>query len=116
MIKDNKLPLYYKFCQLLKSLYRAIDNFKKQYKYSLGKEILELNWKCLDLIIEINALVDNEKHFEIKKLSIAFDQLKMRLRMAQELKQLSKKQYSHLQTNYIKEIGKMIGGWLRWSS
>ncbi|MEF8847400.1 MAG: four helix bundle protein [Candidatus Paceibacterota bacterium] len=109
--KNNKLPLYHKFYQILKFLYNATDNFEKQYKYSLGEDILELTWKCMDLVIEANALTKKKKSKTIKKLSITFDQLKIRLRMAQELEQLSKGQYSHLQTEYMKEAGKMIGGW-----
>jgi hypothetical protein len=36
--------------------------------------------------------------------------------MAQELKQISENQFSHIQSEYIKEIGKMIGGWINWAS
>ena len=113
----NKKPkLYFKFYQLLKFFYRAIRNFEKQYKYNLGKEILNLTWKCLDLIIEINALPNEKKLSKIKELGVRFDELKIRLRMAQELKQISENQFSHIQSEYIKEIGKMIGGWTNWAS
>ena len=116
-MKTTKKPkLYYKFYQTLKFLYDGIENFEKQYKYSLGKEILKVTWKCTDLIIEANALNKKEKHNKIKDLSITFDKLKIRLRMAQELKQLSKGQYSHLQTEYLKEVGQLIGGWVNWSN
>ena len=113
----NKKPkLYFRFYQLLKFLYQAVRNFEKQYKYSLGEEILSLTWKCLDLIIEINALPNEKKLSRIKELDIRFDELKIRLRIAQELKQISEGQFSHLQSEYIKEIGKMIGGWINWAS
>ena len=113
----NKKPqLYFKFYQLLKFLYRAVRNFEKQYKYSLGGEILNLTWGCLDLIIEINVLPNKEKLSRIKELGICFDKLKIRLRIAQELKQISEDQFSHLQSEYIKETGKMIGGWINWAS
>ena len=112
----NKKPkLYFKFYQLLKFFYRAIRNFEKQYKYNLGKEILNLTWKCLDLIIEINALPNEKKLSKIKELGVRFDELKIRLRMAQELNLISQKQFVHIQVYYSKEIGEMIGGWLRWS-
>ena len=113
---DRKPKLYFKFYQLLKFLYRAVKNFEKQYKYSLGGEILSLTWKCLDLILEINALPNEKKLSSIRDLDVCFDELKIRLRMAQELKQISKGQFSHLQVEYVKEIGKMIGGWVKWAS
>lgn len=116
MTKNQKLPLYLKLYQFLKFLYEATRNFPKQYKYTLGEDILNLTWRCLDLVLEANVLPHEEKYSKILKLSLTFDQLKIRLRMAQEIDLLSKGQFAHLQTNYVKEIGEMIGGWLRWAS
>ena len=116
MAKNQQLPLYLKFCQLIKFLYERVRNFPKQYKYTLGKDVLKLSWQCLDLVLEANTLPDKEKYLKILELSTVFDKLKIRLRMAQELSLVSKKQFSHIQTNYIKETGEMIGGWLRWAS
>jgi len=114
--KNQKLPLYLKLYQFLKFLYEVTRNFPKQYKYTLGKDILNLTWRCLDLVLEANALSREEKHPKILKLSLAFDQLKIRLRMAQEIDLISKRQFSYIQTNYVKEIGEMIGGWSRWAA
>lgn len=76
---------------------------------------MELSWRCLDLTLEANALPNEKKYQKILELSIAFDKLKIRLRMTQELNLISKRQFAHIQTYYIKEIGEMIGGWLKWS-
>lgn len=116
MSNSQHLPLYLKIYQLIKFLYGRIRNFPKQYKYTLGENILNLSWQCLDLVLEVNALPDKEKQPKISDLSVTFDQLKIRLRMAQELNLISKRQFAHIQTNYIKEIGGMIGGWLKWAS
>jgi hypothetical protein len=115
MSQSEHLPIYLKIYQLIKFLYRIVNNFSKQYKYTLGEDILKLGWECLDLVLEINALPDNEKHLKILRLSIIFDKLKLRLRMIQELNLISEKQFSHIQNSFIKEIGQMIGGWLNWS-
>lgn len=97
-------------------MYERIRNFPKQYKYTLGQNILDLSWQCLDLVLEANALPGKKKYSKILELSINFDKLKVRLRMAQELNLISKRQFTHIQTNYLKEIGEMIGGWLKWAS
>jgi hypothetical protein len=109
------LPLYLKIYQFIKFLYEVVRNFSKQYKYTLGQNILDLVWKCLDLVLEINSLPNQEKYQKLLKLSLIFDRLKIRLRMAQELNLISKKQFVHIQIYYIQEIGKMIGAWLKWS-
>jgi hypothetical protein len=115
MAQSENLPLYLKFYQLIKYLYEGVRNFPKQYKYTLGENILDLGWKCLDLILETNALPNKEKYSKILELSVTFDNLKVRLRMTQEINLISKKQFVHIQTRYVKEIGEMIGGWLKWS-
>ena len=114
-MEEKKLPLYYKSYQLLKFLYLMVQNFPREYKYTLGREIVEKGWKCLDLILEINAVPNDQKKFLLQKLSLVFDQLKIRLRMSQEVKIISVGQFTHLHTNYLKEIGSMIGGFMKWA-
>lgn len=116
MPNSEHLPLCLKQYQLIKFLYERTRNFPKQYKYTLGEDVLKLSWQCLDLVLEANALPREKKYLKILELSISFDKLKIRLRMAQEIRLISGKQFSHIQTNYLKEIGEMIGGWLRWAS
>lgn len=110
------LLLYLKIYQFIKFLYERVRNFPKQFKYTLGENILNLSWRCLDLVLEANALPNEEKYPKILELSITFDKLKVRLRMSQELNLISKRQFVHIQTYNIKEIGEMIGGWLKWAS
>jgi hypothetical protein len=115
MNKSIHLNLYYKIFKLIKYLYEVVRNFPKGYRYSLGREILSLSWSCVDLVIGINNLDKRKRYLEIIKLSTAFDCLKIRIRLAQEINLISKKQFCHIQTYYINKIGEMIGGWLKWS-
>lgn len=116
MTNAEHLPLYLRFYQLNKYLNERIKNFPKQYKYTLGEDIMALNWKCIDTIIEANAFTGEKRYLNILSLSIAFDCLKVRLRMAQEIEIMSRKQYVHIQSVFIKDIGEMIGGWLKWGA
>ena len=115
MTDYQHLPIYIKFYQLVKFLNEVVRNFPKHYKYALGINILSLGWKCLDFILEANSLPNEKKYQKILELSITFDKLKIRLRMAQELNLISAGQFAHIQTYYAKELGEMIGGWLKWS-
>ena len=115
MAEYQQLPIYLKFYQLIKFLNEMVRNFSKHYKYALGKNILDLGWNCLDLVLEANGLPNEKKYQKIKMLSIEFDKLKIRIRMAQELNLISAGQFAHIQTYYAKETGEMIGGWLNWS-
>ena len=94
--------------------YLLIHNFPKEYKYTLGQSILDLGWETLDLVILANTLPNCDKGVKICRVSICFDQLKTRLRMAHELKLFSLKKYSYI-IEQNEEIGRMIAGWLRWA-
>jgi hypothetical protein len=115
MNKRSKPTLYLKTYKLLLYFHRLIHNFKREYKYNLGKSIIDLTWQMLDNTIEANALPNCQKAIKIEEISIAFDKLKLRLRVAHELKQISHRQYSHI-INQNEEIGKMINGWQNWAN
>lgn len=115
MSNCEDLPLFRKFYALIKTLYEYVHNFPKEYKYSLGREILELSWRCMDLFVESNVLSNELKSESIARLQTVFMRLKMRLRMAQEVHLISLGQFSFLQEQFILEIEKMSGGWQKWA-
>jgi len=110
---DN-LPLYLILYKHQKYLYLLVHHFPKSYKYTLGQSILDLSWETLDLVIWANSLPNQEKPKIISQSSIAFDQLKVRLRMAYELKLISPHKHDYIIEQH-EEIGKMILGWLKWA-
>jgi four helix bundle protein len=110
----NNLPLYVAVYKLLKYLYLLVKNFRKEYKYTLGQDILKCAWEVLDGIISSNTASNNRKAETIHKTSASFDKLKSRLRMAHELKLVAHKQYTYIMTQN-EEIGKMLNGWLKWA-
>lgn len=87
----------------------------REYKYSIGQEILELSWRCLDLAMEASKSKGSKKIEIIERLSHEFDRLKLRLRLGSEIGALSENCFARLQTNYLSEIGRMIGGWQKWA-
>ena len=113
-MNDFKLPIFNRFYQLIKFLYKITHNMPREYKYNLGEEIIDLSWLCLDGAFKAGYIKGSEKGKEIEKISYNFDCLKLRLRMASEIGAISDNVYVHLQENYIIEIGKMIGGWKKW--
>ena len=108
------MPLYLSVYKLLLYLYILVNNFPKSYKYSLGKDILDLTWETLDLIILTNNLPNKEKSLSIIRVSVAFDKLKIRLRLALEIKLINCQKFAYL-VEMNEEIGKMLTGWLKWS-
>jgi hypothetical protein len=113
-MQKKNFSLYHKTYQLLKFLYKTVKNFPKEHKYSLGKDMLDLTWQCLDLAVEANTLPNEQKRKKIGELSSIFDKLKIRIRMAEEIDLLSIGQFAHLNEAYLLKIGCEVGGWLKW--
>jgi len=110
----QNLPLYLKLNVLLKKLYLIIHQLPKEYKFSLGHDLVNKNWLLVDLFIEAQTGTEN-KIKTIAIISRNFDQLKIRIRFLSELKLISLGQYTEL--NLItNEIGKMIGSWMKFGA
>jgi len=113
MAQYSHLPIYIKTYEFVKLIYRITQQFRKEYKYSLGVELQQLIWKILDGIIKANSLLDCEKKEEIYKISEYFDNFKIRLRLAYEIGLITNTKFGVIQKD-MEEIGKMIGGWQKW--
>lgn len=114
MGKPSDLPLYLAVYKLLLYLYVMVNNFPKSYKYTLGADILNLGWETLDNIILANSLPNNKKSVSIQTASVAFDKLKIRLRLAHEIRLINHKRFIYL-VEKKEEIGKMLSGWFSWA-
>lgn len=110
----NTNSLYLAIFKLIRYLYTLIKNFPKEYKYTLGEDIIKLAWATLDCVASANILPNNEKKAYILKASLTFDKLKFRLRLSHELKLVSNKQEAYL-IEQNTQINKMLTGWMKWS-
>jgi len=108
------LPIYIKTYEFIKFVYRVIQQFRKEYKYTLGAELQQIIWQILDEVVKTNSLPDNQKRAGIEKISQLFDKFKIRFRFAYEIGLLTDKKFGIAQKE-IEEIGKMIGGWQKWA-
>ena len=114
MAQYSHLPIFIKTYEFIKYIYIVIQQFRKEYKYTLGAEIQELIWQILDEVIKTNSLPDSQKREGILKISYLFDKFKVRFRFAYELGLITDHKFGVAQKE-IGEIGKMIGGWSRWT-
>ncbi len=110
----NKYPLFLKTYKLILYLHRLVQNFNRDYKYTLGKSMLDTGWETLDNIISANSVPNNIKAPSIRNVSSSFDKLKIRIRACYDIGLISHKKFGYIIEQEI-EIGKMINGWLKWA-
>ena len=109
------LPLYLKLTLLLKLLYQVVHHLPREYKYSLGQEIINQNWRLLDLFVTAqsygNLRSDRERKIDaVNQMSLTHNCFRLRIRFLAELQLVSLGQVAQLD-EYLDEIGRMIGGW-----
>ncbi len=111
----QNMPLYLKLISLLKKEYLIVHEMPKEYKFSLGQDLLGKTWKMIDIFINIQISPPADKNNKIKlikKINLHFEELKLRFRFLLELKLISLGQAAKINETLV-EIGKMIGSWLK---
>jgi len=88
--------------------------FPKIEKYSLGQKIENLILEILEISLKTVYSPKQEKLSLLKEVDIKVNLLKTLLRLANEIKSLDNKKYLILQEK-LQEIGRMVGGWIRYS-
>jgi hypothetical protein len=104
------MPLYLKLTFLLKELYQISHHLPKEYKYSLGSDIVNKNWELIDLYTTAQIGFVKDKKEIVSQLLICFEIFKLRVRFLSELRLISLGQASAINET-VAEIGKMIGSW-----
>ncbi len=105
----QNMPLYLQLLDLLKTEYSYVHNLDKEYKYSLGEDIIKITWHLIDLFIEAQTNYQDKKLI-VLEIAQQFDCLKLRIRFLTELKQISLQQTTFVNGQLV-NIGKMIGSW-----
>lgn len=114
MAQYSHLPIYIKTYEFIKFVCLVAQQFRKEYKYTLGTELQQIIWQILDEIIRTNSLPNSQKKEGIEKISQLFDKFKIRFRFAYEIGLMTDKKFGIVQKE-MEEIGRMIGGWQKWA-
>jgi len=105
--------LIHKIYELYKSFHDFLRLFPKSEKYSLGQKIENTILEILEFSLQAASASKQEKTALLKTTDIKLNLLKILIRLANEIKAIDNKKYLILQEK-LQEIGKMIGGWMRY--
>lgn len=102
------VAIYKMYTSFATLLYR----FPKLYRYSLGITIENNMLSVLELIFETNGLPRPLREAPLIKANAKCEMLKLLIRMSFELKLLESTPYFQLSSD-LREIGRMLGGWIK---
>lgn len=109
---QNDVPIVQKVYDFYRDLQPAIEKMPKKDKYAIGQKIQETTLCLLESLIGATYASKEKKLLYLNQATIKLDLLKILVRLAEEIKSISPKQYLPLQ-EILQEVGKMLGGWLR---
>jgi hypothetical protein len=89
-----------------------LPHFPKTSRYSLGSKIDSLFLEVIEAIFLAGYSNQTEKIIYLRRASLKLDSLKFFLQVSWEIKALDNKKYIKL-SEYLNEIGKMLGGWMK---
>ena len=113
MARYDHTPIFHKTYVLTVNTYKATSSFKREYKYTLGEKTKLLCNDLLDLIVVVNSA--ENKLEPLEKLNNKLETLRIHLRLAFDLKAISRGQLGEL-NRQTEEIGRQIGGWQKWAT
>ena len=87
--------------------------FPKHEKYTLGQKIENTILDILELSLKTVYSSKQEKLLLLKEIDVKVNLLKTLIKLVNEIRSLDDKKYLILQEK-LQEIGRMIGGWIRY--
>lgn len=113
MARYDHISIFQSTYILTLDTYKLTKNFSREYKYTLGERLKNIAHEILDLVVKTNALSGKEKLSGITAIDYRKEALRIHLRLAFDLKILSRGQLGMFNEK-IEEIGKQLGGWQKW--
>lgn len=92
--------------------YNKLDKFPKKSRYALGQKIENTLLELLELINLANVQIKTLREPILHRASAKCSLLKLLIRLGYDLNLFKEKEYINLESK-AREIGKMIGGWIK---
>jgi four helix bundle protein len=109
---DN-LTIYQKHYDLILYAAPIINRFPRNYRFTIGEQILDCLFEIARLIARANAERDKRRRkAHLYTIDRRLQELRLLTRLAKDLQMLSIKKYG-LINERAREIGRMLGGWIK---
>ena len=108
-------PVFVKTYDLLLWLLERTARFPRHERFRMARRVEESAFAFYDLLLQAGRLGqgrDSDKRRLLLQADLELDRVRLHVRMCQDLKLLSFKQYAHCAERLV-EIGRLLGGWLK---
>jgi hypothetical protein len=115
MSRSKQSPIFVKTYDFLLWLLGRTAKFPKNERFRMAKRLEETAFAFYDLLLQAGRLPagqQGEKRRLLVQADLELDRLRLTVRLCQDLKLLSFKQYEYCAERLV-EIGRLLGGWLK---
>lgn len=103
-------PIFTKTYDMLVWLIPATTKFPREQRFVLGKAVQETALRFQEHLIEAALTRGKAQQRALSKADVDLTKLRFYLRLCQDLKTLTPRQYRHV-AERITEVGRLLGGW-----
>jgi four helix bundle protein len=113
MAGRKEIAIFKKSYELALEIFKVTKLFPKSQRFLMAERLEKTIIEILENIIQANEAQDKVPY--LKKLSASLERIRILIRLSKDLTYISLKKYERLSEN-INEIGKMCGGWLKYTN
>ena len=88
------------------------NHFPKAHRHSVTRRLLDASFDMYEWLVQAHQVRGAKRKEALDQASVHLDKVRLYLRLAEQWKWLSKRQYQHA-AKMVAEIGKLLGGWQR---
>mgnify|MGYP001601965938 FL=1 len=110
MTTYNHLPVYKTSYDLILDIFKAVKDFNREYKYTLGENIKKEAIEMVTEIYRANSSFDKKPH--IKKEREKIETIRIFFRLTRDLGQVGLKKFVDINEN-IESVSKQLAAWER---
>lgn len=108
------IPIFHKTYDLYKLLHSYQLQIPKSERYTLWQKCENITLALLEALIETSHRKGKDRVQSLYIISNKLDLLKVLIRLAKDTRTIDNSQYLEIQV-IIQEVGRMIGGWIKFA-
>lgn len=112
---NEPLTIFTRTYDFLSWLLPHARNFPRSDRFVVTKRLQDAALDFQERIIEANRLRGRERLVRLRQADAALDKVRLYLRLVNRWQWLSAGQYLHV-SKMVKEIGDLLGGWIKQTS
>ncbi|MFV0420348.1 MAG: four helix bundle protein [Dysgonomonas sp.] len=108
----ENLPVYKQSYDLLIEIYEMSKNLPRDYRFTIGEELKKRVMELMVCIYHANGSTNEEKGTHLKRAREYVVEIKLYIRLLNDLKQISVKKFAGL-TEKTESISKQLTAWAK---